>query len=85
MVTVEEKIQDYHSELVKLGYEIINHEDGTGYISDPDGKLLAEWDKKDDCYRWAGPDNGGLWLANDDDWPDFEKEIYERHSKQNEI
>ena len=40
-----DSILDYHSELEKLGYKIINWEDGSGSISDSNGKDIVIWDQ----------------------------------------
>ncbi len=67
-----DSIQDYHSELVNLGYKIINWEDGSGHILDSNGKEIVAWDKSTSEYQWAGKS----WTYAEFDWPDFEKEIY---------
>ena len=67
-----DSILDYHSELEKLGYKIINWEDGSGGISDSNGKDIVIWDQATSEYKWAGKP----WTWSPFDWPDLEKEVY---------
>ena len=67
-----DSILDYHSELEKLGYKIINEEDRSGSISDSNGKNIVIWDQDTHEYKWAGKP----WTWSPFDWPDLEKEVY---------